>query len=281
MTVENAKGFALMSWSKIMVPLSGLASDVALLTAAAELAAPFGAEVAAVFAPPDVADLVPWMSDGMGGGGAEIAAIEALRGAAAEGEGFARGHFEALAAPRKTFLSVTSPVITALALESRLSDVVLFDGDAACGRSRLGQVFQAIGVTEQRPVLVSKRPLGALATVVVAWNGGREASRAARTALPILQKAARVVVITAAETRTKDLDPQRLAAFLAVRGVKAEARRLESGDAAGQIQAEANSLGADLIVSGAFGHARLREYVFGGVTKSLLNAAGPSLFLSH
>jgi nucleotide-binding universal stress UspA family protein len=263
-----------------MVPLAGRSDDAAVLAAGAAVASLFGAEVAGVFAPPDIADLVPWMSDGMVGG-VEVAAIDAVKSAAAEGAAISRGHLEACTAKRKSFVELTSPVLPKLALEGRLADVVVFDHPSACGKSRLGQAFQDLLAAEQRPILVVKGAFPALDVVLVAWNGGKEASRAARTALPLLQKAKRVVVLTAEEPRTREVDPARMADFLAVRGVKAEARRCEKGEAAAMILAQASEVGASLIVSGAFGHARLREYVLGGATRSLLNASGPALFLSH
>lgn len=269
-----------MDWARILVPLGGRDGDPAVLAAGAALAAPFGAEVAGVYAPPDLADLVPWMSDGMVGG-VEVSAIEALKEAALEGEQIARDHLDAAGLPRAVFSALGSPVLPQLALEARLSDLVVFDAEAGCGRSRLGQAFQDLLAVEQRPIVVIKdRPVD-FATVLVAWNGGKEASRAARTALPLLQKASRVVVLTADDSKTKDVDPQRLADFLRVRGVAAEARRCEHGDAAKLILNHADDVGAGLIVSGAFGHTRLREYVLGGATRALLNAAGPTLFLSH
>jgi nucleotide-binding universal stress UspA family protein len=269
-----------MSWARIMVPLAGHASDGAALAAGATLAEPFGAAVAGVFTPADIADLVPWMSDGMVGG-VEVAAIEAVRSAAQEGEAAARAHFEGCLAPRKSFTALASPVLPRLDLEARLSDVVVFDQESATGRSRLGQAFQDLLAGEQRPVVVTKGPLPTPRRVLVAWNGGKEASRAARTALPLLQKAEQVMVVTADEPRTRDIDPQRLAEFLRVRGVAAQARRCEKGEAAHIILTEAAEIEADLIVSGAFGHPRLREYVLGGATRTLLNASGPALFLSH
>lgn len=270
-----------MSWARIMVPLAGRAEDADMLAAGAAIAGLFDAEVAGVFAPPDMADLVPWMSDGMVGG-VEVAAIETLKAASVEGAAMSRKRLEACAAGKKAYVGLTSPVLPGLALEARLSDLIVFDQASACGRSRLGQAFQDLLAAEQRPILVARQPIGALDVAVVAWNGGKEASRAARTALPLLQKAGRVVVLTADESRTRDIDPQRMADFLSARGVKAEAKRAErSGEAAALILSQAEALGASLVVSGAFGHARLREYVLGGATRSLLNASGPSLFLSH
>jgi nucleotide-binding universal stress UspA family protein len=270
-----------MDWARIMAPLTGRAEDAALLAAAHVLAEPFGAEVAGVFAPADIADLVPWMSDGMVGG-IEVAAIEAVKSAATEGEALSRAHLEACAAARKSFTALSSPVLPRLGLEARLSDVVVFDQASAVGRSRLGQAFQDLLAGEQRPIVVVKgAPLPPPGTVLVAWNGGKEASRAARTALPLLQKAERVMVVTAEEPRTRDVDPARLAQFLSARGVAAQSRRCEKGEAAQVILTQAADIGADLIVSGAFGHPRLREYVLGGATRGLLNASGPALFLSH
>jgi nucleotide-binding universal stress UspA family protein len=263
-----------------MVPLSGRADDAAVLAAGQMLAEPFAAEVAGVFAPPDIADLAPWMSDGMIGG-VELAAIEAVKSAGQEGAEAAKRHLEACGAGKKTFVALTSPVAPKLALESRLSDVVVFDHASACGKSRLGQAFQDILAAEQRPVFVVKGPIQPIKTVLIAWNGGKEASRAARTALPMLQRAMRVVVVTVEEPRTRDVDPEQLVVFLNERGVAASGRRAEKSEAAQSLLTLATEIGADVIVSGAFGHPRLREYVLGGATRNLLNASGPALFLSH
>lgn len=252
-----------------------------MLAAAQAIAEPFSAEVAGVFAPADIADLAPWMSDGMIGG-VEIAAIDAVKEAAVEGEAKARAAFDASTAKRKAFSVLGSPVLSRLAMEARLADLVVFDHASATGKSRLGQAFQDLLAGEQRPILVVKDELArAPQTVLVAWNGGKEASRAARTALPLLQRAMRVVVVTAEEPRTRDVDPRRLAEFLSARGVAAEARHVEKGEAAQSILTQAADIEADLIVSGAFGQPRLREWVLGGATRSLLNAGGPALFLSH
>ena len=268
-----------MDWARIMAPLGGDAEDETVLTAGAHLATLFKAELTAAFAPPDLADLIPWMSDGMVGG-VELGAIEAVRAASVEGQQAARAHFERCAASRKSFIVLESPVAPALALEARLSDVVVFGPTTACGRNRLGEAFQDVVAVEQRPTLVAKQPLGALSTVIVAWNGGKEASRAVRTALPLLRKAGRVVIVTVADQRTKALSPQKLADFLIAHGVTSEVRAVE-GDVAGVILSEAASLRAELVVFGAYGHTRLRDFVFGSVTRTLLQADGPSLFISH
>ena len=120
------------------------------------------------------------------------------------------------------------------------------------------------------------------ATAVIAWDGGKESTRAARKAVPLLRKAGRVVIVGAPGASSRSFDQERLQAFLAARGVKAETRIVEgAGDAGHMLLEAARENAADLLVAGAFGHTRLREYIFGGTTRTLLNSDGPSLFLSH
>ena len=271
-----------VSWARIMAPVAGGDADAGVLAAAALLAAPFEAEVAAVYAPADVADLMPWMGEGFMGG-VQVTAVQSLKEAAAEGEAAARATQAALDYPRKTFTTLSSPVWSALSMEGRLSDVVVFDDATARGRGPLAESFQQIVAGEQRPTLVARPGLSANGCIAVAWDGGKEASRAARTALPLLQKAARVVILAQPATASRYFDPARLQAFLAERGVTAEVQTLsEQGDAAPNLMKAAKGVGANLLVAGAFGHPRLQEFIFGGATRTFLNAAdAPSLFLSH
>ena len=74
-----------MSWARIMAPLSGGAGDPGAIAAGASLAEPFGAELAGVYTPADVADVMPWMGEGFLGG-VQSTALESLKEAAAVGE---------------------------------------------------------------------------------------------------------------------------------------------------------------------------------------------------
>ncbi|MBV9511703.1 MAG: universal stress protein [Caulobacteraceae bacterium] len=265
-----------------MAPLAGGDADAGVLAAAAAVAAPFEAELAAVYAPADVADLMPWMGEGFMGG-VQVTAVQGLRDAAAEGERTARAAFEAVGYQHKAFTALSSPVWSALAMEGRLSDLVVFDDAAAKGRGPLAETFQQIVADEQRPTLVARPGLKADGCVAVAWEGGKEASRAARTALPLLQKASRVVILAAPESSARYFDPARLQAFFQVRGVNAELHVIsETGEPAPLLLSAARTVGADIMVVGAFGHPRLQEFIFGGATRTFLNApSAPSLFLSH
>lgn len=271
-----------MSWARIMAPLSGGAGDAAALEAAIALARPFKAEVVGVHAPADVSDLAPWMGEGFMGG-VQAAALESLREAAAAGRKTAGGELDACDYDRKTFVSLEPPVWAGLALESRLSDVVVFGDDAGKGRGPLAEAFEQLVADEQRPVVVARGAIKAGGIVAVAWDGGKEASRAARTALPWLQQASKVVLIGAPEASSRTFDLVRLHGFLAARGVTSQVNALSgTGDAAELLLDAAATAGADLLVAGAFGHPRLQEFIFGGATRTLLNTdRGPSLFLSH
>lgn len=267
-----------------MAPLSGGKGDPGVIAAAVSVARLFNAELACVYAPADLTELAPWVGDGFVGGGGPMAALDTLREAAAEGERAARIAVNASGYAKAGFIVLESPVWAGLGLESRLSDLVVFDAKAGGrGPSALGDAFRQVLADEQRPVLIADGAVNAKGVTAVAWDGGKEATRAVRTALPLLQQAKDVVVLTAPDAASRRSDPARLADFLAARGVSARVVTVPgSHDAAKLLLAAARDVGANLLVAGAFGHPRLQEFIFGGVTRDLLAATdAPSLFLSH
>jgi nucleotide-binding universal stress UspA family protein len=265
-----------------MAPLAGAVADRGLLESARVLAEGFDAELACVHAPADMADLMPWMGEGFMGG-VQVTALESLKEAAVEGHHTVDKLVAELGYARSKAISLESPVWAGLAMEGRLSDVIVFDSAAARGKGPLAEAFQQMIADEQRPVVVARPGLKVGGTVMVAWDGGKEASRAMRTALPLLQKAAKVVVAGAPGASSRSFALERLVEFLAARGVSATTKTVEGsgGDAASLLLGAAKEVGADVLVAGAFGHPRLQEFIFGGTTRSLLNSDGLSLFLSH
>ena len=133
-------------------------------------------------------------------------------------------------------------------------------------------------LTAGRPVLVL--PPGytgdlAAKRILIAWDEGPLASRAVHDALPLLQKAEKVVVMVAnpAKAPAGKRDPGAdIAAHLARHGVKVEADHVTSGDMSvgNLLLARAADMSADLIVMGAYGHARWSELILGGVTNEVL-----------
>jgi len=121
--------------------------------------------------------------------------------------------------------------------------------------------------------------------VLVGWKDSRETRRAIADAMPFLKKASHISVIeiapeadlAAAQARVDDV-----ARWLNGHGITAEAAaRAAAGEDAHQLHALTLELKADLIVAGAYGHSRVREWVMGGVTRDLLLRAGRCALVSH
>jgi nucleotide-binding universal stress UspA family protein len=125
------------------------------------------------------------------------------------------------------------------------------------------------------------RPATPIKRVVIGWNGSREAARAVAEAMPFLRKAAKVVVLTAERDPGDDDLDTRLVRHLDRHDVKATLHAVRSRDPADAILAEATAVEADMIVIGAYGHSRLREWMLGGVTRDLLLRSPLPLLLAH
>ena len=116
-------------------------------------------------------------------------------------------------------------------------------------------------------------------TVMIAWNGSCEATRAAHDALPFLRAAGRVILCGVGDEAVASLEAA--AAMLKRHGVAVESHQVDEpdGDAGAVLLAQAAAHAADLLVMGAYGHTRLRELVFGGATRHVLREATlPVLF---
>jgi nucleotide-binding universal stress UspA family protein len=141
-----------------------------------------------------------------------------------------------------------------------------------------------------RPTLIipcdsTKQAKFKLDTVVVAWDFSKTAARAVADAIPFLQKAKQVFVVTVANE--KEMDTQRSAAELARHLVHHHIEvSVDTIDAVGRdigtvLQAHCASRDADMLVMGAYGHSRLREFVLGGATRSLLTRPTVPVLMSH
>ncbi|ODT89847.1 universal stress protein [Phenylobacterium sp. SCN 70-31] len=175
----------------------------------------------------------------------------------------------------------------ALACHARAADLIVASGRQTGGRARSADPADVV-MTAGRPVLIvpeGRRRLRGDA-VVVAWKNTRECRRALHDALPFLSAATDVIVLAvckpdsaeAAEAEVADV-----AASLRRHGVPARGQvsRLDSAAVSEEIQRVADDAGADLLVCGAFGHSRLREWVFGGVTDDFIHRPGRFILMSH
>jgi len=123
--------------------------------------------------------------------------------------------------------------------------------------------------------------------VLVAWNGSAQSAAALRKALPLLRRAKQVTVLLghsrAAFPATMRMPPLDVMAYLRHEGVAAEAKDLEvtDADAGKTILKLAKDDKADLIVMGAFGRSRFREWVLGGATRHVLENMTVPVFMAH
>jgi nucleotide-binding universal stress UspA family protein len=124
--------------------------------------------------------------------------------------------------------------------------------------------------------------------VMVAWDGSREATRAVHDALPFMQHAKKTTVVAVNGTKDEPADSRPPAADIATviarHGVKVEMINIDAATGASTGNAllcHASDLGANLIVMGAYGHARWQELVMGGATREILKSMEVPVLMSH
>ena len=153
-----------------------------------------------------------------------------------------------------------------------LADSLLFEGACAC----------LVVPHSGKLATPGKRSL-------LTWNASREAAHALREAMPLLQRADTVVVLSSEpddgnnELANGHPHAQAILQLLESHGIEAISSGINNPDISptDAIIAQAVEMDADLIVMGAYGHARLREIILGGVTRDLLKRAPTCLLLAH
>ena len=168
---------------------------------------------------------------------------------------------------------------------ARLRDLAIVplgeDDDQSC--------LEAIIFGSGRPTLIVPEGLASrqfqLNTAVVAWDFSRTAARAVADALPLLQMAKQVRIVTVSGEKSIDTkrSAEELAKNLARHGIQVILDRVTSkGEPIGDVLgAYVRSFDADMLVMGAYGHTRLREFILGGATQSLLAKPPLPILFSH
>jgi nucleotide-binding universal stress UspA family protein len=181
----------------------------------------------------------------------------------------------------------TSEAPDLLVREARLRDLTIIPA-VSDGRNYRWYAESIIFGSGRPVVILPVRGRAAelpLHTITIAWDGSRTAARAVADAIPLLEQAREVRVLTV--LHDKDLSSEsaaaELAKYLKRRGIAA---RPESIDAAGHPIGEALSSylasnRTDLLVMGAYGHSRVREFILGGATLSILSKPPLPILLSH
>lgn len=172
-----------------------------------------------------------------------------------------------------------------LAVRARAYDLTIVP---VYGHSETTSVAEGLVFEAGRPVLLLPEPAGPdlkADRIAVGWDGSSVAARALADAMPLLRQAKSVAIVQI--TGEKDLSKATPAADvvrnLALHGIDAQAVavELENRDAAATLQSWCLKDGRDLLVMGAFGHSRAREFVLGGVTRSILHGPKLPIMIAH
>ena len=166
--------------------------------------------------------------------------------------------------------------VEAAAAAARFADVAVATlDDPALDEIVLSLRSPVLAVPRGRPMLAFDGP------VLVAWDGGHESANALRAALPLLELACAVHLLTVRE-QDGSFPAADAACYLSRHGIHAELHEKErTGSVANTIQECAREVGAGLIVMGLFGHSRLRELLMGGVSREMLDRSQIPLLLAH
>lgn len=172
--------------------------------------------------------------------------------------------------------------------EAAIADLIVMAAVRETGdyyrRPDIGEVILRAG----RPILVVPGYVGELKAdrIVVGWKETREARRALADAMPFLVRASEVVIVEICERDEREAarsEIEEVRRYLDKHRVKASYEYIArpSGPVGQQMVEIAHRAGADLIVSGAYGHTRLGEWIFGGATRELLTASDICCLMSH
>jgi nucleotide-binding universal stress UspA family protein len=215
--------------------------------------------------------------DPMGG---SYVASDAMKQALADDDGQAarlRTQLHEAGLPYDVIRSEDEPV-EALAVASRLADLVV----VSRGTGLAGEVALA----SRTPVLVlpdDKSLSVPVAKACVAWDGGNEVALALRGAIPLLAKCASVDVLTVREGPGGGSPASGAVEYLARHDIHAEPHELvRKGSTEETLASAVMKRGGDLLIMGAYGRSRMREFLFGGVTRYFLeDCPRPALLMAH
>lgn len=168
---------------------------------------------------------------------------------------------------------------------ARQADLVVMARSEEKQRNRLLAAAEDVLALSGRPLLMAPESgVGAVPnSILIAWNGSVEASRALSFALPFLERAQKVTIVSIGEPEGDRPSAEDMAGYLGRRGIAAASftREENRSPIAEQLMAEAAAVKADILVMGGYSHARWRENVLGGLTRHLMEHSTLPIFVTH
>jgi nucleotide-binding universal stress UspA family protein len=177
--------------------------------------------------------------------------------------------------------------VDGLLIAARYADLTIVGLDAPGRREASGNaaLVGALALAAVSPVLALPEATTTMldGPVLIAWKECSEASRAVRAAMPLLRRASSVHVLTVPEHDDTATGADHILRYLSRHEIQAEQASRTRGSLSIEetIEAAAKAHGASLVVMGAYGHSRVRELLFGGVTRYMIDCGQFPLFLTH
>lgn len=277
-----------MNLSKIMVYQDDNANCVNWTTFAARLATEYGSKLNGFFVAPDN-KLLGTLDD------AVMKAIQKNVDQSSQPHSIAKKQFEETMAGfdlTATFSVAYEDAGVALRREARFFNLVVTGQPDTSGKDMQDEkgALSHLLMGSGRPVIVVPREHKEkpdFSRITIAWDGGRESTRAFFDCLPFIDKGAEVEVVTVkSDDHSRPFSiarPSEITAILEEKGVAATSKVIESkGRRSGQLILEsAQDHKSSLIVMGAYGHSRLREMVLGSATRAIVMNTDIPVFMSH
>lgn len=278
-----------MAIRKLLLPLTGTAAGEAALDTAVRIARIWNAHVTALHVRVDSRDVAPLAGEGLSG-----AMIEEMM-SATEKESSDRAHAVRAMFDRyvtenhvpvgearpgeisASFATVVGREEDLVAQQARLADLTVVPHPEAGEDVSSSDALHAVLFDSARPVLIAPlvAPERIGTRVCVAWNGTAESAASVLAALPWMQRAEAVRVLTADEYQRRGPGAADLLSYLALHDVTADTavfRPIDKDVGAGLLRA-AKEFNCDLLSMGAYSHSRLRQLILGGVTRHVLEFA--------
>jgi nucleotide-binding universal stress UspA family protein len=189
-------------------------------------------------------------------------------------------------APTASFREVVGNFADQVTLAARLSDLVIFGALKEGDRPGLTEAFEATLLETGRPVLLSAQAAPTSfckKKVSVAWNDSVASAHAVTASLPFLKCAESVEILMVTRGKDEPIGCSEVCAYLKLHGIATTERKVDGGSRpiADVLLKAAAEGGAGMLVAGGYGHNRLREMFFAGVTRQVVSHADLPVFLVH
>jgi len=276
---------------KLLLPLTGTHAGEAALESALTIARTWNAHLTALHVRVDSRDVAPLAGEGLSGAmieemmsATEKESAERANAVHAMFNRFVARHGVIVGDPPPGAASATASFATVIGREddlvaqlARLADLTVVPHPEGGEDVSSSDALHAVLFDSGRPVLIAPRvaPPAIGRRVCIAWNGTAESAAAVWAAIPWMQRAEAVRVLSADGYQRRGPAAADLAPYLVLHDIHPELATFRPLDreVGGGLLAAARDFGADLLAMGAYSHSRLRQLILGGVTRHVLEHA--------